>query len=151
MFAAKDAAHRQRFAVVGNHQSVGVQFGFAAVQQDQGFALFRHAHHDPAFDTIFIERVHRLTQFQQDIVGHVNHRIDRTDAAATQLLFHPQRGWRLDVDPLHHTAQVARTGVCGFNLNRQRVADGRGNWRDFWRVQFGLVQYRHVAGHADDT
>ncbi len=149
--ATEYPAHRQGFAVIGNHQGVGIQFGFAAVQQDQSFTLFRHTHDDTAFDTIFIERVHRLTQLQQDVVSHVNNGIDGTDTATTQLLFHPQRRWRLNVDTLHYAAQVARTGVNGFNLNRQRVSNGGRHWRDFRRVQFGLVQDRHVAGNTDDA
>ena len=76
VFTPEDTAHCQRFAVVSNHQGVGVQFGFAAVQQNQSFALFRHAHNDAAVDTIFIERVHRLAQLQQNVVGYVNNRID---------------------------------------------------------------------------
>ena len=151
VLAAKDTGHRQRFVVVGNHQGVCTEFGFRTVQQDQGFALFRHPHFDAAFDAIFIERMHWLTQFQQDIVSHINDRINGANTAATQFLFHPQRRWRFDVDALHHAAQIARAGVGGFNFDWQHVRDGRRHWRDFRRVQRQLVQYRHVASHADDA
>ncbi|MNG98730.1 hypothetical protein D3C79_578800 [compost metagenome] len=89
MFATKDAAHRQRFLVIGNHQGVCIQFGFAAVQQRQGFPLFGHTHHDPAFNAAQVESMHWLTQFQQHVVGNVNHRVNGTDAATTQFLTHP--------------------------------------------------------------
>ena len=151
VLAAEDPAHRQRFVVIGNYQSVGVQFRFAAVQQNQGFALFRHAHNNTPFDTIFIEGVHWLAQLQQNIVGHVNHSVDRTDTTATQFLFHPQRGWRFNVNTFHHATEVARTCVRGVNLNRQHITDGCLNRSDLRLVQFGLVQNGHVAGYTDDT
>ncbi|MNS72493.1 hypothetical protein D3C72_1059070 [compost metagenome] len=150
MLATEDAAHSQRFGVVSNDQRIGIQFGFAAVQQNQRFTLFRHTHDDPAFDTIFIEGVHRLAEFKQNVVSHVNHRIDRTNSAATQFFFHPQRGWRFDVDAFNHTTKVARAGVSGFDLNRQRVGNGCRNGCDLRHVQFGLVQHRNVARHADN-
>ena len=150
VFATEDPAHRQRLAVIGNHQRVGIQFCFAAVQQNQGFTLFRHTHDNPAVDTIFIECVHWLAQFQQNIVGHVNNRINRTDTAATQFFFHPQRGWRFDVDTFHHTTEVAWAGLRRVYLNRQDVADGSSNRDDLRRVQFGLVQHRNIASHADN-
>ena len=151
MLATEDTAHCQRFAVVSNYQGIGVQFRFAAVQQNQGFALFRHAHNDAAVDTIFIERVHWLAQLQQNVVGHVDHGVDRANTAAAQLLFHPQRGWRFHVDAFHHATEVARASIRSVNLNRQHVTDGRFNRRDFRRIQFSLVQHGHVARHADDA
>ena len=151
VFATEDTAHRQRFNVVRDHQRISIQFCFAAVEQNQGFALFRHTHHNTAFDTIFIERVHRLTQLQQNIVGHVNDGVDRTNTTATQLLFHPQRGWRFYVNAFHHTTKVAWARISGFNLNRQCVTDGSVNRYDFRCVQFSLVQHGHIAGHADNA
>ncbi|STF06134.1 Uncharacterised protein [Escherichia coli] len=80
MFATKDAAHRQCLVVVGDDQGVSVQLRFGTVEQYQRFALFRHPHHNAAFNAIFIESVHRLAQFEQHIVGDVNNCIDRTDS-----------------------------------------------------------------------
>ena len=151
VLAAEDPAHRQRFVVIGNHQGVSVQFRFAAVQQNQGFALFRHAHDDPTFDTIFIKGVHWLAQLQQNIVGDVDDCIDRTDTAATQFLFHPQRGWRFNVNTFHHTTEVAWAGLRRVYLYRQHVTDGCLNRNDLRHVQFSLVQHGHVAGHTDDA
>ncbi len=149
--AAKDPAHRQRLAMVGNHQRVGIEFGFAAVEQNQGLALFRHTNHNAAFNAIFIERVHWLTQLQQNVVGHINHGIDGADAAAAQLLFHPQRSRCLHVNAFNHTAKVARTGLWCVNLNRYRIVDGGSNRCNLWHVQFGLVQHSDVARNADNA
>ncbi|MNV44129.1 hypothetical protein D3C71_1358780 [compost metagenome] len=151
VLTTEDAAHCQRFRVVSNNQRIGVKLSFAAVEQNQGFTLFRHTHHDPAFDTIFIECVHRLTQFEQHVVGHVDNRIDRTNPATTQFFFQPQRGWRFNVDAFHHTTKVAWAGISGFNLNRQRVADSCRNRYDLRCVKFDLVQHRYVARYTDDT
>ncbi len=76
VLAAENTAHRQRFLMVSNHQSVSVQGRFVAIQQRQRFALFRHAHYDAAVDTVEIERVHRLAQLKQHVVSYVNHGID---------------------------------------------------------------------------
>ena len=151
VLAAKDTGHRQRFMMVGNDQGICTEFGFRTVQQNQGLALFCHTHFDTAFDAIFIERMHWLTQFQQDVVGDVNDRINGTNTAATQFLFHPQRSWRFNVNPLHHAAQIARAGIGGFNFDWQHVCNRRRYWRDFWRIQRQLVQHRNVASHADDA
>ena len=151
VFATEDTAHRQRFAVVSNHQRIRVQLRFGAIKQNQGFALFCHTDNNTAFDTIFIERMHWLTQFQQNVVGDVNHRVDRANAAAAQLLFHPQWCWRFHVDAFYHAAEVSWASIRGVNLNRQYVTDGRFYRYDLRGVQFGLVQHGHVARHADDT
>ena len=76
MFATKDAAHRQRFVMVRNHQRIRIQLRFAAIQQYQGLTLFCHTDNNSAFNAVFVECVHRLAQFEQHIVSHVNHGID---------------------------------------------------------------------------
>ena len=151
VLTAKNAAHCQRFVMVGNDQGIGFQFRFATVKQNQRFALFRHAHNDTAFDTIFIECVHRLAQFKQHVVGDVNNRVNGTNTAATQFFFHPQRGWCFDVDAFHYATQIARAGVGGFNGDRQRVVDGGGNRRNFRLNQRQFVQHRYITGNPDDT
>ena len=148
---AEDPAHCQRFVVVSNDQGIAVELRFGAIKQDQGFALFRHTHHDPAFDTVTVKGVHRLAQLKQHIVGYVNHRVDGADPAAAQFLFHPQRRRRFDVDAFHRAAQIARARLRGVNLNRQHIVNGGGNRGDFRRVQRRLVQHGHVARDADDA
>ena len=150
MFATKDAAHGQRFMMIRNHQRIRVQLRFCAIKQHQRFALFRHANDNPAFNAVFIKGVHWLTQFEQHIVGHIHYRINGTNTAATQFFFHPQRGWRFYVDTFHHAAQITRTGVSGFHRNRQNIANGSRDWRDFRLNQRCLIQHRHITGDADN-
>ncbi|SAJ84373.1 Uncharacterised protein [Klebsiella aerogenes] len=151
VFAAEDTTHRQRFLMVSNNQRIAIELSFRAVQQHQRFALFRHPHHDTAVNAVAVKGVHRLAQFKQHVVGHVNHRINRTDTAAAQFFFHPQRGRRFDVDAFHHAAQITRARLRRLNLNRQHVVNGRGNRSDFRRVQRRFVQHSDIARHADDT
>ena len=89
VLAAENPPHGQSFLMVSNHQSIGVQLSLGAVQQDQAFSFMRHTHDNSAFNAVFIEGMHRLAQLEQDVVGHVNHRIDGANTAAAQLLFHP--------------------------------------------------------------
>ncbi len=151
VFATKDAAHRQRLVVVGDDQSVSIQLRFSAIKQYQRFALFRHPHHNAAFNAIFIESVHRLAQFEQYIVGDVNNCIDRTDPATTQFFFHPQRSWRFNVNAFYHTAKITRAGFRRFDCNRQRVVDGRTNRNDFRFNQRQLIQHGNVTRNTNDT
>ena len=151
VFAAEDTAHRQRFTAIGNDQRIGIQFGFAAVKQSQGFALFRHAHYDAAVDAVAVKGVHRLAQLKQDVVGDVHHGVDGADAAAAQLLFHPQRRRRLNVDAFHYAAQIARAGVRRLNGNWQSIGNGRRNRRHLRHSERLLVKHRHVAGDADNA
>ncbi|CCJ83891.1 conserved hypothetical protein [Cronobacter dublinensis 582] len=151
VFAAENTAHRERFFMVRDDQRIGVQRRLIAVEQRQRLALFRHAHHDAAIDAVKVEGVHRLTQLKQDVVGDVNHGVDRADTAAAQFFTHPQRGRRGHVDAFHNAAQVARAGISGVNLNRQRVVDGRRDRRDGRRVQGLRVQHRDIARHADNA
>ena len=151
MFTAKDTGHGQRFVVVCNHQRICVQFCFSAVQQNQRFTLFGHANFDPTFDTIFIECMHRLAQFQQHVVGDIDNGINRADAATTQFLFHPQRRWCFDVDAFNDAAQIAWASICGFNIDRQHIRNSCHNRRNFWRIQRQLVQHGNITRHTDDT
>ncbi|MNC68345.1 hypothetical protein D3C75_1189280 [compost metagenome] len=91
MFTAKNAAHGQRFLLIGNHQGVCLEFSFVTIQQAQGFTFAGHTHHDTALNTIEVEGMHWLTQFHQHVVSHINHGINRANTCAAQLLTHPQR------------------------------------------------------------
>ena len=151
VFTTKDTGHGQRFVVVGDDQSVGIEFSFGTVQQHQRFTLFRHAYNDAAFDAIFIERMHWLAQLEQDVVGDIHNCIDGTNTATTQFLFHPQRGWRFNVDTFDHTAEVTWARIGGINLNWQNIGNGRGNGFDFRLVQRQLVQHGNIARNADNA
>ena len=151
VLTTKDTPHGQRFVVVSNHQRIRTQFCFATVKQNQGFPFFCHTHNNPAFNAVFVERVHRLAQFKQHIVGHVNHGIDGANTATAQFLFHPQRRWRLNIDAFHHAAQIAWASFYGFDLNRQDVANGGRYWRHFRLNQRSFVQHSHIARHTNNA
>ena len=151
VLTTKDTGHCQCFVVVGDDQRVGFQFSFGTVQQHQRFTLFRHTHNDATFDAIFIERMHWLAQFEQDVVGDIHDCIDGTNTATTQFLFHPQRGWRFNVDTFDHAAEVTWARLGSVNLNWQNIGNGRGNGFDFRFVQRQLVQHGNVARNADNA
>jgi len=62
-----NAGNGQRFGVVGDHQSVGVQFNVLAIEQRQFFALLCHANTNATVNLLQIESVHRLTQLQHHV------------------------------------------------------------------------------------
>ena len=89
VLAAKNTAHGEGFLVVSDNQSIAIQLRLGAVEQNQRFTFMRHTYDDSAFNAVFIECVHRLTELKQNVIGHVNHGIDGANTAAAQLLFHP--------------------------------------------------------------
>ena len=58
------------------HQRVGAQGCLLAVEQDQSLAGAGHPYLDPAVESGEIEPMHRLAEFEQDIVGDIHHRTD---------------------------------------------------------------------------
>jgi len=54
--------------------------------------------------------VHRLAELEHHVVGDVDDRADRADAAAAQPLLDPQRRLGRRVDAAHAAADVARAG-----------------------------------------
>ncbi|MNN33913.1 hypothetical protein D3C81_1476920 [compost metagenome] len=101
----------QSTLVVGDHQGVGAQGDFLAVQQDYLLAFFRHAHADTAFDLVQIEGMHGLAEFEHHVVGDVDCRVDAADIGATQTLDHPQRSRAAQVDIADYTTEVTRAGL----------------------------------------
>ncbi|MNH05597.1 hypothetical protein D3C79_649390 [compost metagenome] len=95
--------------------------------------------------------MHWLTQFQQYVVGHVNHRINGADAATTQLLAHPQRACRFDIDAFYYAAQVTRARLRRVNANWQRIRNS-GGYRAHIRLgQGNLVQHPNVTRYTDNA
>ena len=66
--------------------------------------------------------MHRLTVFFHDIVGNIDDIVDRTDALSRQTTLHPFRRWS-DLDILNHTGCVARTQLCIFDFNADKIFD----------------------------
>lgn len=151
VFVIEDVVYRQRFVVVGDDQSVSIQFRFSIVEQYQRFVFFRYSYYNVVFNAIFIESVYRLVQFEQYIVGDVNNCIDRTDFVTTQFFFYLQRSWRFNVNVFYYTVKITRVGFRRFDCNRQRVVDGRINRNDFRLNQRQLVQYGNVTRNINDV
>ena len=116
---AHDAGQRDGAPGIGDHQGVRAQGRFLAVEQGNTLAFGRHAHADLAVELGEIKPVHRLTQLEQDIVGHVDHRADGADPAAAQALLHPPRRRRARIDVADHAAHIARAGCRGLEMHRQ--------------------------------
>jgi hypothetical protein len=147
VLATHHAGHGQSAGVVGDHQGVGAQGNFLAVQQDQLLALFGHAHADAAVDFGEVEGVHRLAELEHHVVGDVDGGVDAAHVAAAQALDHPQRGRLAQVDVTDDTAQVAWAGSRGADFDRAHFVVGRAQ-PDYRAGDRDVVQGADVAGQA---
>ena len=138
VFAAHDTGNGNGLFCIGNDQHFRRKLPFLSVQRGNGFAVLGIADNDLAvLDIPLVERVHRLTIFQHDIVGDVHQIIDRTHAAGTKPFPHPA-GRRTDLDILHHAGNVPRTECSIFNRHRQAVA----------KLVCGAVEFRCFQVHG---
>jgi hypothetical protein len=62
------------------------------------FSPARQAHVDRALQLGVVEGVQRLAEFEHHVVGDVDQRADRADAAALEAALHPFRRRRLGID-----------------------------------------------------
>ena len=76
-FTAHDACQGDGTIVVGNQQYRFVYLDVVPVEQCHRLAAATVAHHDAAGQLIEIEGVHRLTEFEQNVVCHVHRSVDR--------------------------------------------------------------------------
>ncbi len=150
VLAAHHAGDGQGALVVGNHQGVGAQGDFLAVEQDQLLALLGHAHAHAAVDLGEIEGMHRLAQLDHHVVGDVDHGVDTADIGTAQALDHPQRGRPAQVDVADHATEVARAGLGSQQLNAAHFIDLRSNGADHYRLDLGAVQRADFAGQAGE-
>ncbi len=79
------------------------------------FTVAREAHDDVAFEQRVVVGMQRLAEFEHHVVGDVDDRGDRADAAALEALLHPRRRRRARVDALDDAGAKARA--------RERVLD----------------------------
>src|SRR3546814_20613625 len=68
------------------------------VEQLQAFANGGTTDADVAGELVGVERVHRLTEFEHNVVGDVDNRLNAADAGAAQALAHPVRRARFRLD-----------------------------------------------------
>jgi hypothetical protein len=105
VFAAHDAGHGQRLDVVGDHQYVAVDGDGLLVEQQQLFARSRHAGMHRAFEFGVVEGVQRLAEFEHHVIGDIDQRRNRADAAALEAALHPFRRRALASTPLRTRPQ----------------------------------------------
>ena len=90
--AAHDAADRLRLRGVSNHQHAGRERTHLAVERLDRFTGLRLPDHDGAATKLGeVEGVHRLSEFEQHVVGDVNDVADRADAAGGEAVLQPLR------------------------------------------------------------
>ena len=124
---------------------MGPQFEFRTIQSPQGFALERFAHHDSVLKHGQVEGMQRLAGFKQNIIGHVDHIVDRSQPHGGQTVSQPLRT-RSDFDPPDDPRGVKWTAgilqpdkIVRLFLRHRRHGGQR---------CFDLGQSRHFAGHA---
>ncbi|MCY1416514.1 hypothetical protein D9M71_320210 [compost metagenome] len=138
----------QGAVMVGDHQGVGAQGNFLAVQQNEFLALFCHAHANATVDFGEVEGVHGLTELEHHVVGDVDSSIDGANVGATQALDHPQRGRAGQVDIADHTTKVTRAGSRSGHFNRAYFVVGRRNSCDLRTGDRSGVERPHFASQA---
>ena len=116
--AAHHAADRLGAFGVGDHQHVGGERARLAVERLDRFAGLRAPHDDrrPPRSCAQIERVHRLAELEQHVVGDVDDVADRPHAAHRQPVLHPLRGGA-DGD-VGNRADVAAAQIGRFDGDR---------------------------------
>ncbi len=90
---AEHAGDAHRLFRVAHHEVVLVQFPFHAVQCSEFCACRETAYnHLVPFDFIFVESVQRLSQFEQDVIGHIHDIVDGIVSDGFQARLQPFRG-----------------------------------------------------------
>ena len=146
--AAHDAGYRKRVALVRDQHEAGIEHGLAAVEQLQRLVGARMPHHDVALQRIVVEGMHRLTQLQHHVVGHVHHRADRAHAGATQPLGHPQRRASGRIDTLDNAPQVTRRIFAGPQADAPAGSAGNRSCRDGRQRGHTAEQGGHVVSQS---
>ena len=148
IFAAHDAGHRHGTLLIRNHQGIAAQDRLTAIEQRDLFTFIRHADADATIQHGQVEAVHRLPQFEHDVVGDIDHRRDGADTAAAQLLDHPVRRAGLGIDAAHHATQIARTGLTGLQRHRKLIIDTGNDRIDLWRRDRHTIEHTHLTRHT---
>ncbi len=120
---AHDSGQRDRAGVVRNQQRAGRALHFALIEQRELLARLGQAHADSTLQLVIIEAMHRLAEFHHDIVGDVDDRADRPQAAAAQLFLHPQRGLGRGIDAADDPTDVARALRRGIEFDGEGFVD----------------------------
>ena len=120
---AHNARDSQRFFGVGDDKDVVVEVVRRVVERGDSFAFFR-ATDDNAMtcDFFVIEGVHRLTEFDKNIVCDIDDVIDRFDADRAKSVLN-DFGTFANFDVFDGFCHITRAKVCVGNLNVQQIKD----------------------------
>ena len=151
--AAHDAGDAHGLALVADAEHGGRETAVVAVESLNDLALARGADDDPAaLHAAEVERVHRLTVFEHDVVGDIDDVVDRAHAAVAQPFAHPGGG-RCDPDVFDHACGIAWAKVAVLDLNVHKIGNAAAAALDLWgvEVQRALEGGACLAGETDDA
>ncbi len=132
-----NARHPNRPIGICNQERRLIQFNFGFVEQCEFFALFRQPNINPVCERAKVVRMHRLIEFQHDVVGDVDHRVDRSKARSPQFFLEPKRALGIDLDAFDHATHKSRA----FGRRRQRHREGILNRRwHVWHLREGQIK-----------
>ena len=146
---AHDAGQRDRLGAVADDEVVGRQGELLLIERCDLLAVLGAADEDlAAIQRVHVKGMHRLADFQHDIVGNIDYIVDAAQAAQGQLTAHPARGLaRCDV--AYIVADIARAEILRLNADGEArfgvIADGVVGGGHFERLfQHGC----NLAGNA---
>ena len=150
--AALEAAHHAGNADcrlgIGDHQDVRLQRDLLPVQQLQALAVPGMADLDAVLQAAQVVRVHRLAEFEHDVVGDVHHRTHRPQAGTAQALHHPQRrGGPGRYATNHPSDEPGARRRCG-KADLEALACRRRHGLDLRQGERQAAQGRHFPRHA---
>ena len=120
---AHDAGNSGRTAAVRDADHVLIQLMHLTVQRFDAFTGSRAADDNLLIlQAGIVERMHRLTVFQHDIVCNIDNVVDRTDTGSMQTLAHPCRR-RVDFDVFDQTGSIARAEIRCLVGDAQMLVD----------------------------
>ena len=135
---------------VADDEVFGMEFELLFVEGGDGLPLFGAPHDDlPAAHFGEVERVHGLTQFEQDEVGDVDHVVDGAQAAQREAAAQPLR--RLfDLQVGHAVGDVARAQIGREHRNAHPFRSGRLP-RGVGQIERGERLFEHGRHFARDA
>ena len=150
--AADDPGHADRMLGVRDHQRLAVQRAGDAIEGHQRLTRRGPADDEPVGgDPVVIKRVHRLPEFEHDIVRDVDDVVDRPDARGLQPPL-DLVGGRPDAHALDHPGREPGAALRIRDLDRH--ARRRGGGTRGLRARGPkppIQQQRDLARHAEDA
>ena len=146
--AAHHAGHRLCPCGVGDDQHLRLEPALHAVEGPDRFPGPRASHPDfGAGEPVEVERVHRVAELEHDVIGHVNHVVDRPDVGRLESRRQPARRWS-DLD-IHQRAHIAGAQVSVFDRHPDRVPLVAIVRPQLWYPQVGAIHGADLARDAE--